>query len=505
MYMIRDITNMYCHLMKLKKRVEKEVKTTTKLYSYVVEIKNVTEKINQKMKETCGQKWCRQRRNTEVVCNFIAFLTGLDYGVVISTLVLYLKDLVQVDNPNLYYAIVIGTFSLSSILVGTIGGHIVDQTRNLKMFTNLVLLLMLIGNLLYVIYLHPAFLIIGRFLAGFGDSFFSGSAGELVRLHNRKDATKAIWIISAAFAIGFISGPAFAVIFKGINFKIGSLVVNYLNFVGVFIAGLSFILIFSSNILLPDEPLDLNFVEKTEPEDDQNDSSYHKGENSKPARIEMENLNVVKTLATKQVISLLLTDKDVLLIYITSLISMYSNFGLDIVLPLIVYELLEWSQLALTVILIISSLTFFAMLCVFSKFCTTDRREYHAFLICTCCSLICLVVILEFNVLTRSFRRDVLLITVFVICYSVVWFPEQVFMKSIIAKIVPPSIQSFTQGSRSAISRFSGIISAITTPLLMPWIHIWAFVLIIMVTCNLVCLVIRGKSLTNIKVISRKK
>lgn len=212
-------------------------------------------------------------KHTVIVCVMIIFLAGLDYSIIMSTMVPYLKDMVQVENPNLYHSATLGAFSLSSILVGTVSGRFVDRTRNLKKYIILVLLLMLIGNLLYAIYLHPAFLIIGRFLAGIGDSFMGVSAGELVRLHNRKDATKAIWVISAAFSIGFTSGPVFGVLFKGINITIGSFVVNYLNFIGIFVSVLSFIAMVISMTLLPNKPLDLHSVEKNVPGEEVNDKT----------------------------------------------------------------------------------------------------------------------------------------------------------------------------------------------------------------------------------------
>ncbi|XP_057308154.1 uncharacterized protein LOC130646037 [Hydractinia symbiolongicarpus] len=347
----------------------------------------------------------------------VVFLAGLDYSIIMSTLVLYLNDLVKVSNPNLYYSIILGAFAVSSILVGTVCGRFVDRTRNLKMYIILVLLLMLIGNLFYAVYLHPAFLIIGRFLAGIGDSFMGVSAGELVRLHNRKDGTKAIWVISAAFSMGFTSGPVFGIMFKGINITIGSFVVNYLNFIGIFVAGLS-------------------------------------------------------------------------------------NYSLDILLPLIIYDLLQWNQLVLTITVVITAVPFFGILYVFSKFCMKDKREYYACIFGICCTLICFCVIFEFKVLRRNHTRDMWLMAVFIFGYIFIWFPDEVFLTSMLAKKVPPSIQSFAHGLRSSLGMFATVIPSFTTPLLMPWIHILAVVLIIAVSCNLVYFFVRMKSMTNIKVIS---
>lgn len=111
-------------------------------------------------------------------------------------------------------------------------------------------------------------------------------------------------------------------------------------------------------------------------------------------------------------------------------------------------------------------------------------------------------VIFELKILPRNFTRDVTLITVFVATYTVVWLPVHIILKSMIAKLIPPSIQSFSQGLVAGIMGLAMIIPGFTTPLLMPWIHFWAFALIVIVAGNIVFFVVRRGSLTNIKVVS---
>lgn len=181
---------------------------------------------------------------------------------------------------------------------------------------------------------------------------------------------------------------------------------------------------------------------------------------------------------------LLLTNKDTLLIYVTSFISLYGNYSLDILLPLIIYDLLQWSQLALTITIVLTAVPFFVFLYVFSKLCTTDKREYYACMFSIFCTLICFCIIFEFKVLARNYTRDMWLMAVFIIGFTFIWFPNEVFLTSMLAKNVPPSIQSFAHGFRSSLGMIATVIPAFTTPLLMSWVHILAFTLVIVVTFN---------------------
>ncbi|XP_057290753.1 uncharacterized protein LOC130613425 [Hydractinia symbiolongicarpus] len=421
----------------------------------------------------------------------ITFLAGLDYNIIMSTFVFYLKDLVKTDRPHLCYAILLGVFSVSATLTGGFGGRYVDRTRNLKIYTNAVLALILIGNLLYSVYLHPAFLIIGRLLAGVGDPFMSVCAGELVRLYSREEATSAIWVMTTAYAMGFTVGPAFGIIFKGVNFKIGSFIVTYLNFIGIFVAGVTFVTLVMSNMLLPNKLLELKDLVKNMPEKSSkiaNCDTDKKGLTRDEIVAPKENNNHVETLPTKQVFS--------------NCIAMYSSFSLDMLFPLLVDDILKWSQFALSAMLVTSSVSYFFILCTLVKICTTDKRTYYTIIFCLCCMLINFSVIFELKVLARDVRRDIILMVGFVIAYTLVWLPIQVLLKSMVAKLIPPKIQSFSQGLIAGIMRLAMIIPAFTTPLLMPWIHIWALTLFVIVTINIMVFIMRRKSLANIRVIS---
>ena len=59
------------------------------------------------------------------------------------------------------------------------------------------------------------------------------------------------------------------------------------------------------------------------------------------------------------------------------------------------------------------------------------------------------------------------------------------------ANMVPSQVQSFTETLRAGVARLSTIMAALTTPLLMPYLHWWSMVLIVLTVAIMVCFVVR--------------
>ena len=116
------------------------------------------------------KKWRRKRKNTVYGFLIICVVGGMDCSIVFATLYIYLTTQVKTDKANLYYGLIIAVYSCSSTLLGLICGRLTDKYRKIRLYANITLVLQIVGSLIYVIPFSPAYLLVGRLIAGAGDS-----------------------------------------------------------------------------------------------------------------------------------------------------------------------------------------------------------------------------------------------------------------------------------------------------------------------------------------------
>ena len=206
-------------------------------------------------------EWKRKRRNTLIGFIIIGTAVGIDCSVVFSTLYLYLRDIVKTDQPQMWYGLIVAFFFLSSTIFGVFCGRWLDRTRRVRAYVNMSLLVQVIGFLLYVIPYHPGILLVGRTICGMGEPFTSVVAGEIFRTYDKKGSTRAMLWLASIYSFGFIIGPSLNFLFTGIEFQIGSIEINNLNFIGIFMAALIITVIIISNCLVHDCSMELDLKE----------------------------------------------------------------------------------------------------------------------------------------------------------------------------------------------------------------------------------------------------
>lgn len=126
--------------------------------------------------EKYDSKWKRKRLTSTVVCIAYNFVFGLEYTSILISLLYYLKGYFNPNTANFMYDIIVTISMLPGFLAGTMG-KVIDKTGNLKQWMCVVLLVITLGNLMYVVYFSIWFLIIGRFLTGVSIGLRSCIAG----------------------------------------------------------------------------------------------------------------------------------------------------------------------------------------------------------------------------------------------------------------------------------------------------------------------------------------
>ncbi|XP_057306268.1 uncharacterized protein LOC130644586 [Hydractinia symbiolongicarpus] len=420
--------------------------------------------------------WKKKRRRTVGAYLLCGAIVGVDYSVVFATLYPYLTDLVKTDKPKLYYGLTIASFCLCSTILGPPAGRFIDKTRKMKLYTNFVLVAQIIGNLLYAIHFHPIYLVIGRFIAGIANTFGSICSGEIVRLYDSNEGTSALWWLASSYSVGFALGPCFGIIFKGaFEFNIGSLTINYLNFVGIFVAAMTLLVLIIVNFFLYDCSAEFDLKKHIKEHDEcctspNNDTECGAGEIRMSELDFSAEVDVDKEMLIQHdcdhsvalVLKTIITNPDALLMFVSSFMFMYCLMSLDLLIPLIELNLLGWSLEALTLTLVTYGITYFFALLILSKYCTSKRAVYYVSLVCIVFQLVLFVIMIAMKRLERNLERDVTLMVLFMIGYIFVWFIEMVLLRTMVAKMVPSNIQRFTEALRKVLSGSGTVIAALT-------------------------------------------
>lgn len=451
-------------------------------------------------------QWKKKRSRTLVAFIIIGAIVGIDYSIVLSTLYVYLKDMIQSDKPKVYYGVIIAIFNISSTIFGVLSGWLVDKSRRIRLYINIVFIIQIIGSLLYTIPFSVAFPIIGRLLAGVADPFGNVCSGELIRIYDDEGSTKALWWLASTYSFGFIVGPGLSLLFQQVNFNIGIVTVTNLNFVGLFMAGLSILAMFVANTLVYDcsKEFDLKEYEKQQQKKAYNREKKNNGKKNIITNVNDDFPEVTFSYITSAhqmtpllTVKGLLTNFDSVLLLFTTYVTMFSLFGTDLMIPLLVSNTFYWKQVAVSYIFIAYGIAYLIILIIMMKLCSTSRSVYIATIICLVFALVQYASLFVIENGVREKTRDIVLFILYLFCWMIGWCIEEVLIRNMIGKMVPSCVQSFTETFRSGCARISAIMVSLLIPLLMTYLQMYIVVMFIIFFVLFVCFIVRKEYLKN--------
>ena len=148
------------------------------------------------------QLWKKNRRRTLFTFLLSGVVYGIDYSLVLVTIIPYLEKLVKSEKPLFYYGLCISIYNLVAVLADLVIGRIADRSRNIKLAVCMCLLFGILGNVLYAVYFSPILLIIGRAIVGIHESIWSLLIGEIMRTYEETHATRVQCLFIAACSLG---------------------------------------------------------------------------------------------------------------------------------------------------------------------------------------------------------------------------------------------------------------------------------------------------------------
>ncbi|XP_047144750.1 uncharacterized protein LOC124818235 [Hydra vulgaris] len=187
-----------------------------------------------------NEKWSKKRKLTFIAFSIQMVIIGIEYTLTLSTLWLYIKQMINTKSPKLLYSIVSVSFMLASTIVMPFVGRKVDKNRSVKRCFLICNFLMLTGNVLYSIHFSPVLLVGGRIIAGFGGSLRSVILSETIRCYPASKTSSKLSILSVMQYLGFMLGPGINFFFKDMSFFLGHWHLTDVNFPGVFMGLICF-------------------------------------------------------------------------------------------------------------------------------------------------------------------------------------------------------------------------------------------------------------------------
>jgi len=472
-------------------------------------------------------KWKAKRRKTFLGIIIVATVVGIDSTVTMNTLYLYMFKVIQTPHPKLFFGTSKAVYALSSVVCGLLFGRWIDRTRRFKAYTICMLVIQIVGCLLYLVHFSPWFPLVGRLVAGIGDSFMAVAVGEVVRIYDEEESNRKIVWMASIYATAFLAGPSATLLLKNVNFWIASIHIMQLNAPALFMAAVLAVTLIIAVFLIHDCSAEIDLKEyfkqqacKLDTDAFDSEPKLSGADTRLPIHSEIEKQDIHENAVKNNendnddddddekavdnsiymVMRKLASNVDTRLLYISTFVFNYILYGINIVmLPIFVNDVLLWPLNGLSYTMIgIGGLQILVSICV-SQFFTSNKSIYILSIvsIVACIGVILLLVCMKF--LRRNMERDVGLIAVFVLCCDLGWLVEEVLMRCMLAKMVPSKCQSFAESLRNGFSRTATVFGTLTAPLVIPFLEWWSSALVGLSFVILLFFLGRKNSLIDIK------
>ncbi|XP_047146537.1 uncharacterized protein LOC105843764 [Hydra vulgaris] len=450
-----------------------------------------------------GEKWLKKRKYTFIAFSMHMVVIGMEYSLTFITLWLYIKTMLNTNNPKLYYAFASVSFMVSSSLLTPFIGRVVDKRRNVNSCFLICNLLMFTGNLVYSFHFSPFFLIGGRLIAGVGASLRSVITSETIRSYPLSETSSKLSILSGMRNFGFVLAPGINFFFKDIKFDIGRWHLRDVNFPGLFLAFLCIVMEILTITMVYDVSKEFDLKAYAESNQAVTFNKIHdkavksdKYDEEQPIvkyRYSENKVDVLQDFRRHTVINIL----KVLFFHFDSALLMFANFFLafflfnaDIWLPLLIIEKMQLSILEMN-ITVFGSSGFSAIILLLSMWRPFSDKKMIFLLIA---SLACFCIIgAGFIILTHfpNYKTlNIVLCIVYMISFGGAAIVFDVFFVNTLAKMVSSNVQTFVDSVRNSMFSAGAFLAFSCSPFMFDYVEIFGtFYDVIMVIIGIMFLV----------------
>ncbi|XP_066915222.1 uncharacterized protein [Clytia hemisphaerica] len=187
------------------------------------------------------------------------------------------------------------------------------------------------------------------------------------------------------------------------------------------------------------------------------------------------------------------------LILAYSFIMMFIIASGESLIPLINYQVMDWSLNTLAIIFVAYGLIFLIQSLVLSKVCTTHQSMYRVGYTSLPSIITLYLALLLISLEARNKYWDPFYVTLFILSLVLVWFMESISMRSMFGRMVPSDLQSFAEALRAAVSRVGMVVASFVTPFLLSVLTYYSSCFLVLGFIMLVIYITRKKQLTDIQ------
>ena len=456
--------------------------------------------------DTDTQTWRRKRKWMFINQCIGALAYGLSLNIYFPIEYYYLKDTVQVKNPDLFFGLARASLYLSGVVSSVIGSYYADYTKNVREICLIEDILNVIGNFMYTLYYSPYLILLGQLLIGTTSARMASSVGEISRVYETDKITQKLGIVGLMTMAGSVIGPCTTFFFQYIDISIGNWKWNIGNMTGIsmtvfylFQLGLNY---FTLDNVSKEYSLKrgflVNAVIKNAETFESND--YENATETTPLRIKS---SYRCSFNQKYVISLrvILKNKHIVFCLAMAVIQNYARGLIKIVAPIKAEEYLKWKQTDIAKLLVVAiavgSIPTMISISILTK-CVNDFFLYLG-------SFIFLVLSLLLTGLLPMFKEDEkrteLMFYGTMIFFYISTSTFHIMSRAMLAKFVPENIQSISQGFRNALYEMAIFLGGLSVMLPATYLSETMFAMLVIVSVSLAWYIAEQRTYRNIRVI----
>ena len=435
-----------------------------------------------------------KRRLTVIAFCIRMFLIGVEYGIILPSVWLYLKTF---NVETWFLGLVVASYTAAAMLCLPIVGRVFDKTKRTKELIMVMNMFEFVGNIIYALPFSPWLPLCGRFIAGLGDGFFAAASGEICHVFPGQKRTGIFALLEVGRVLGITLGPSLNFFLQKVDFKIGGWHINYATAPGLFMALVWFLMeivtIFmvynlSKQKLEEKDDTEINLETKKSPPEEKHSIAEtavdeHESDDKKPLlsspdksptsskRTSKSNGTFPLTTSsderelnqpTLQETIIELCALEIIAIFYTDLVLWLAQTEFEVLAPLLTQEDFGWKESLLSIIYMVGGVELIVIfLCIwyFSSKLNIEDTFYLLFsLALTTCGVL-LMIVYQAKRTDRTASITIFCIICFLVFTSIPL--NLVASKSLLTKITRQETQGFTQGVYSSVSRIALILGPI--------------------------------------------